>query len=69
MNTETELEEPEIEAVLPPIYQKEEKPAIIKEIKPIVKQKKEFHKYYRLQLLQARGNLFEHRLISLPKYL
>ena len=38
MNTETELEEPEIEAVLPPIYQKEEKPAIIKEIKPIVKQ-------------------------------
>ena len=28
--TELELEEPEIEAVLPPIYQKEEKPAIIK---------------------------------------
>ena len=28
MSTQTELEEPEIEAVLPPIYQKEEKPAI-----------------------------------------
>ena len=36
--TETELEEPEIEAVLPLIYKKSEKPANIKEIKPIVKQ-------------------------------
>jgi hypothetical protein len=37
MSTLTQTEEPEIEAVLPPIYTKEEKPAIIKEIKPIVK--------------------------------
>ncbi len=38
MSTQTKLEEPEIEAVFPQIYQKEEKPAIFKEIKPIVKQ-------------------------------